>query len=199
MLRWQTVAVAYALLGSLACAIAVAVRDGSPFSHPAPWLSLEPTVRFGSSLLLGIALATLLISSTRFAVQRWNWARKLHADLRPVAQRLTTPSMIIIAVLSSLGEELLFRGLLVPLIGIWLQAIAFGLAHQMRGASRWVWIGWASLVGLLFGAIFALTGSLVGPIAAHALVNGYNLVFLRDHDPWPKPPRMGGLLAPSDV
>jgi membrane protease YdiL (CAAX protease family) len=69
----------------------------------------------------------------------------------------------------------------------------------MSGSSRWVWIGWAALVGLLFGAIFTLTGSLVGPLAAHALVNGYNLVFLRDHDPWPKPRRMSGLLTSSDL
>ena len=36
MLKWQTVAVAYALLGSLASGLAVALRNGSPFSHPAP-------------------------------------------------------------------------------------------------------------------------------------------------------------------
>jgi membrane protease YdiL (CAAX protease family) len=199
MLKWQTVAVAYALLGSLAGTVAVAIRDGSPFSHPTPWLVLEPSVRLGSSLLLGVALAILLIASTRVAVQRWNWARKLHADLRPVAQRLTMPSVVTIAVLSSLGEELFFRGLLTPFLGIFAQAALFGLAHQVAGPSRWVWVGWAAIVGLAFGAIFALTGSLVGPLTAHALVNGYNLVFLRDHDPGLKPRRLGGLLASTDV
>ena len=47
--------------------------------------------------------------------------------------------------------------------------------------------------------MFALTGSLLGPIVAHAIVNGYNLMFLRNHDPAPKERRLGGLLAPSDV
>jgi membrane protease YdiL (CAAX protease family) len=155
--------------------------------------------RFGSSFLLGVALATVLVVSTRIAVQRWNWARKLHADLRPVAQRLTTPSVITIAVLSSVGEEMFFRGLLTPALGIVAQAALFGLAHQVSGPSRWVWVGWAAVVGLAFGALFTLTGSLVGPITAHALVNGYNLVFLRDHDFTPKPGRLGGLLASSDV
>src|SRR5258708_6737536 len=115
MLKWQTVAVAYALLGSLACALAVALRDGSPLSHPAPWLVLDDSVRVGSSALLGVALAVVLVASTRIAVQRWAWARKLHSDLRPVAKNLTVPSVIIIAVLSSLGEELFFRGFLTPL------------------------------------------------------------------------------------
>jgi len=198
MLKWQTVAVAYALLGSLAAGLAVALRDGSPFSHPAPWLTLDEPVRLGSSLLLGVALAVVLVASTRIAVQRWNWARQLHADLRPVARNLTLPSVVIIAVLSSLGEELFFRGFLTPLVGVVAQAALFGVAHQVTGSSRWVWVAWASLVGLSFGAVFTLTGSLVGPIAAHAIVNAYNLTFLRDHDPAPKERRLGGLFAPSD-
>ncbi len=200
MLRWQTVAVAYALLGSLAAGLAVALRNGSPFSHPAPWLSLDEPLRFGASLLLGVALAVVLVVSTRIAVERWQWARRLHTDLRPVARNLTRPSIVIIAVLSSVGEELFFRGFLTPFLGgVVLQAVLFGLAHQVPGPSRWVWVSWACLVGLAFGAIFALTGSLVGPIAAHAIVNGYNLTFLRNHDPAPKERRLGGLFAPSDV
>ena len=199
MLRWQTVAVAYAMLGSLASALAVALRDGSPLLHPAPWLVLDEPTRIGSSVLLGVALAVVLVGSTRIAVQRWSWAQKLHSDLRPVARNLTVPSVVIIAVLSSLGEELFFRGFLAPLLGVAAQAAVFGLAHQVSGPSRWVWIAWASLVGLCFGVIFVLTGSLLGPIAAHAIVNGYNLMFLRNHDPSPKERRLGGLLAPSDV
>jgi membrane protease YdiL (CAAX protease family) len=100
--------------------------------------------------------------------------------------------------LSGLGEELFFRGFLVPVIGVAAQAAIFGLAHQLRGPSRWVWVGWATLVGLCLGLVFALTGSLVGPIVTHVLVNGYNLAFLRDHDPTPRR-RLGGLLAPSDL
>jgi membrane protease YdiL (CAAX protease family) len=200
MLKWQTVAVAYALLGSLASGLAVALRDGSPFTHPAPWLALDGSLRVGSSLLLGLAFAVVLVVSTRIAVERWNWARRLHTDLRPVAKNLTLPSIAIIAGVSSLGEELFFRGFLTPYLGgIVLQAVLFGLAHQVRGPSRWVWVTWASLVGLGFGAIFVLTGSLLGPIAAHAIVNGYNLMFLRNHDPAPKERRLGGLFAPSDV
>src|SRR5947208_1141477 len=80
-------------------------------------LALDGPIRFGSSLLLGVALAVVLIASTRVAVERWNWARRLHADLRPVAKNLTLPSIVIIASMSSLGEELFFRGFLTPFFG----------------------------------------------------------------------------------
>jgi membrane protease YdiL (CAAX protease family) len=55
-------------------------------------------------------------------------------------------------------------------------------------------MAWATVMGLLFGGIFAATGSLVGPIAGHALINGANLRFLRDNDPSPRPRALGGLL-----
>jgi membrane protease YdiL (CAAX protease family) len=90
-----------------------------------------------------------------------------------------------LAGLSSLGEELLFRGLLTPYFGVLGSAALFGLAHQIKGRSRWVWVAWASAVGLALGAIFAATGTLVGPLLAHAIVNAANLAYLRDHDPSP--------------
>jgi hypothetical protein len=36
---------------------------------------------------------------------------------------------------------------------------------------------------MAFGAIFAATGSLLGPLLAHAVINAVNLIYLRDHDP----------------
>jgi membrane protease YdiL (CAAX protease family) len=199
MLKWQTVAVAYTLLGSVAYGLAVAFGDGHPWSSPSPWLSLDEPLRAGTSLFLGLLLAAGLVASTRIAVQKWGFAQQLHSELRPVARHLSVASVIAIATLSSIGEELFFRGFLMPIVGVLAQAIIFGLAHQVRGPSRWVWVAWATLVGVCFGVLFALTGSLLGPIAAHAAVNGYNLIFLRDHDPSPKDRRLGGLLAHSDV
>jgi uncharacterized protein len=149
--------------------------------------------------LLGVALAVVVIVSTRLAVHRWRWASRLHAELRPVAKDLGTAGIGIIAAFSGLGEEMFFRGFLTPLVGVVVQAVLFGLAHQMRGPSRWVWVGWATVVGLSLGAIFAFTGSLLGPIAAHSLVNAFNLAFLRDFDPKASDRRLGGLLAQSDV
>ena len=182
------IAISYALLATVVTAIALALRDGLPWVHPDPWLSLPLALAVPLSATLGLTFAALLIVMTRLTVPRFTWARQLHEELRPVARDFSAGQILLIAGLSSLGEELLFRGLLIPWITVVPAAILFGLAHQMKGPSRWVWAGWATVVGLGLGAIFALTGSLVGPLLAHAVVNAVNLVYLRDFDPG-APPR----------
>lgn len=180
----------YLVLAALATSLGLVLRDGWPWIHPSPWLTLPPLAALLMSAALGLTLAAGVVVTTRIAVARFSWARRLHAELRPVARDFSLGQILLLAGLSSLGEELLFRGLLTPLLGVPLSAILFGLMHQMRGPSRWVWIGWAVGVGAGLGAIFAATGSLVGPVLAHAVVNAVNLSYLRDHDPDEVEPRM---------
>jgi membrane protease YdiL (CAAX protease family) len=193
-LRWGRYAVAYAVLGVAAAVMAIIWRDGTPLVHPHAWLVLESRVSHTYSLLLGAAFAALVVVSTRPLVTRFAWARNLHRELRPFAASISTTGIVVLALLSAFGEELVFRGLLQPWLGLFPQALLFGLVHYLPGSSRWVWAAWAMLVGLALGAIFQLTGSLVGPLVAHALINGVNLMYLKRHDPAPQR-RLGGLLG----
>lgn len=192
MLRWG--AAAYAVLGLAALLLVDFFRGGSAFLHPDPWLTLEPTARHVYSLLWGVAFGGLLVVCTRAAVTRFAWARGLHSALRPFARGMSGATIIVMATLSAFGEEMLFRGLLAPVVGVVPQALIFGAAHQIPGQSRWVWVAWATAVGLALGGMFQLTGSLLGPLAAHALVNALNLAYLKSHDPGPGRP-LGGLLG----
>jgi uncharacterized protein len=192
MLRWG--AAAYAVLGLLALLLVDLFRGGSAFIHPEPWLSLGPVARHVYSILWGVAFGGLVVVCTRAAVSRFGWARLLHTALRPFASSMTLPAIVVMATLSAFGEEMLFRGLLEPAIGIVPQALVFGAAHQIPGPSRWVWVAWATVVGLALGGMFQLTGSLLGPLAAHALVNALNLAYLKSHDPAPRR-ALGGLLG----
>jgi membrane protease YdiL (CAAX protease family) len=192
MIRWG--AAAYAVLGLLALLLVDFSRGGSAFLHPDPWLSLEPAARHVYSILWGVAFGGLLVICTRAAVRRFAWARGLHAALRPFARGMSGLTILVMAALSAFGEEMLFRGLLQPLLGVVPQALIFGAAHQIPGPSRWVWVAWATAVGLALGGMFQLTGSLLGPLAAHALVNAMNLAYLKSHDPAPRRP-LGGLLG----
>ena len=191
MIRWGRFAGAYALMGGVALALIWA--RGTPLLHPQPtrhlsWRYLDEFVLDDGSahvcsLAAGLGFGLIVVALSRFSVQRFVWARRLHRELRPFACGLDTTGIVALALLSAAGEELLFRGLLQPWMGLWPQALLFGLVHQMPGPSRWIWVSWAFCVGLVLGVLFELTGSLLGPIAAHALVNGLNLQFLKSHEP----------------
>jgi uncharacterized protein len=193
MARWGRFAAVYAGMALFATLLAFALRGEPPFTMVA-WLPLAPPRDLLYSLALGACLGLLVAIGTRFCVPRFAWARNLHRELRPLTRGLSGYGIVGLAATSALGEELFFRGLLQPWLGLWLQALLFGVLHQLTGPSRWVWATWAALVGLAFGAIFALTGSIVGPFAAHALINGLNLSYLRSHDTEP-PHGLGGLLG----
>ncbi len=173
----------YALLASLAIALTLTLRDGLPWVYAAPWLSLTTLESVAASAVLGLLLAVLVVGGTRVTVRRYGWAQRLHVDLRPMAHGMSSWNIVVIATFSSLGEEFLFRGLVQPWVGVLPAAVLFGICHQVPGPARWVWVCWATAVGLAFGAIFAATGSLVGPLLAHAVINAINLTFLRDFDP----------------
>jgi membrane protease YdiL (CAAX protease family) len=158
------------------------------------WLGAQGAASWLVSLGLGLVLGATTIAVTPAMVRRWRWARALHLALRPAVHRAGDAALLSVALASAVGEELLFRGLLVPLVGVVASSAAFGLLHQIRGRARWGWMGWAALMGLLFGEIFAMTGSLVGPLIAHAAINHSNLRFLRDNDPDPPRRPLGGLL-----
>jgi membrane protease YdiL (CAAX protease family) len=197
MLRWGRVAVAYLAASASAIAVALLWRGTLPFSYAGePWLALPAVLGHVYSLLIGLGLGALVAFSTRIFVARYSWARNLHSELRPVARNLSSAGILAVAAFSALGEELWFRGILQPWLGLCLQAAVFGIVHaQLRGPSRWAWISWATVMGLAFGVIFQLTGSLAGPIAAHALINCLNLSYLKSHDPEPRRRALGGLLS----
>lgn len=177
----QSIALAYAVLAVLGGTLAYFFAGGRPLSHPRPWFVVPGLAAAPLSAALGVALAFAVVLFTRFSVARYAWARALHRELSPIARRFGTAEIWLVAILSSLGEELLFRAFLTPTIGLFGATLLFGLLHQVRGKSRWVWAAWAFVVGLAFGAIFVGTGSLVGPIVAHALINGTNLGFLKSY------------------
>jgi membrane protease YdiL (CAAX protease family) len=158
------------------------------------WLGARGAAGLLLSLGLGVILGAATILTTRVLVRRFRWARALHYALRPTVHGAGDAGLWLVALASATGEELLFRGLLVPLAGVALSSLVFGALHQIRGQARWGWMAWATVMGLLFGSVFAATGSLAGPLVAHAAVNLHNLRFLRDNDPRPRRGSLGGLL-----
>jgi membrane protease YdiL (CAAX protease family) len=184
----------YGALSVLTLGVAFA-RGQSPLEVDG-WLDLPDWSRHLASVAAGAGLAALTVYATRLFVKRWGWAKLLHADLRPAVRDAGDATLLVLGIASGLAEELFFRGLLAPTIGLGLSSLAFGALHQLRGRTGWIWASWAALMGLLFGTLFLATGSLLGAIVAHAAINVMNLRFLRDTDVEPRRPRpLGGLLG----
>lgn len=195
MNRFAALIAIYAALGLLFGGVATYLRGG-PWMHPEPWLSLPQTTAHLYSALLGLTLGLVSVATTFVLVKRTAWARALHEELRPLAAGLPTWGIYALAIFSSFGEEMLFRSVLQSSTNIWIQALVFGLAHQLPGRARLTWAVWATIMGLLFGALFQATGSLWGPLVAHATINAMNLRFLQSHRSSPAPTRnMGGILG----
>jgi membrane protease YdiL (CAAX protease family) len=78
-------------------------------------------------------------------------------------------------VIAPINEELLFRGLLVPRVGILVSAVLFALPHLLVYSSVSELIG-AFAFGLIAGYAFKKTGSIYPSIIAHILVNTLAIV-----------------------
>lgn len=146
------------------------------------------------SPLIGLAVALAVVFLSRFAVHRFEWARRLHSDFRSLLGPLSGREILILAVASAVGEELLFRGALQPMIGIWPQAVIFALLHIGPGTRFLPWTLSAFAVGLVFGWLFHATGDLGGPIVAHFAINFMNLHFIARFAP---PAQHRGAVGPA--
>ena len=83
---------------------------------------------------------------------------------------ISLPFAFALAAATALSEELFFRGALLPLIGVWGQALVFGLLHPapLKG---WSYTAYTFVAGLAFGYATLLTGSLWAAMLAHFVIN----------------------------
>lgn len=80
-----------------------------------------------------------------------------------------------VGLLPGMSEELLFRGVMLPAIGLSVtglvvSSVCFGVLH-MSGWQQWPYAIWAGAIGLVLGSSALLTGNLLVPIVAHVTTN----------------------------
>ena len=144
------------------------------------WLFFEP-FRFpvmldwqDAGIGAGIGLS---ISAVSALVYRLWPAYRQSADfyLAFVLAPLIPLDSIWLGLLPGMSEELLFRGVMLPAIGLnatglVLSSLCFGVLH-MSGRSQWPYAIWASVVGLVLGGSALVTGNLLVPVVAHVVTN----------------------------
>ncbi len=151
--------------------------------HPNVWRMdgrEDPQVLIGTMAGLLIGLGIVFLS--RLVVHRFEWARSLHRDFRARLGPLPDSEVLILAVASSLGEEIFFRGALMPVVGLTASSGIFALLHIGPKLRFLPWTVSSFVIGLLFGQLFLWTGDLTGAVVAHFTVNFLNLRHLSLHD-----------------
>ena len=99
--------------------------------------------------------------------------------LSPAFKNLQFLDLLILSSVSGFSEEVFFRGLLFPKIGIILSSIAFGIMHLPK-KKFWIYAVWATGSGFLFAYLLKMTGSLWIPITAHAINNLIGMILLKN-------------------
>lgn len=135
------------------------------------------SLQFNSQALLwslGLAICITIASSIIYRL--WPaYRRSADIYLELVIKPLMWIDLIWLGLLPGLSEELLFRGVMLPALGLNLAAVffssvLFGVLH-LSGAGQWPYVVWATIVGFALGYCALITGNLLVPVIAHIITN----------------------------
>ena len=127
-------------------------------------------------LIIGTGLGLTITGMSGLAYQLCPPYRKsANYYLEMILKPLVLPDLIWLGLLPGLSEELLFRGVMLPALGldhlaVIVSSLCFGILH-LSGSQQWPYVVWATIVGLMLGYSAILTGNLLVPIVAHIITN----------------------------
>lgn len=185
-----------ATVGVQASLVAVAVvwrhvQGGSVWHDGAP-LGTTHFIAIPLALSFGALIGVAAVAATRSLVRSTLWGRRMHTELRDAVLDLEGASsdVAVIALATAIGEEMLFRGAALPTLtayvgaplAVLLSSLAFGLVHVPGSRALIPWTLTACVMGVVFGLLYVITGEVLAPIAAHAVINHENLHFLLAND-----------------
>lgn len=132
------------------------------FSLNGPWYSV---------LLIVLTSLTFLMLSQLTLEQFFPSYSELRKSIAQMLVHLKWPDVFLLALFSAAGEELLFRGVLQPYLGIWFSSAIFALLHVNPNGRYSVWALWSFMASVILGYSLQVTNSLWTPILIHFFVN----------------------------
>ena len=122
------------LYGGLALlAVGVGLLRGDPDVWRGPGAT---PLKMLLSPLVGLGVGLLVVFLSRWATHRLQWARVLHDEFQAVLGELTPREIFLLAAFSSVGEEMFFRGALLPIVGLGWSSLVFALLPVAAGAAH---------------------------------------------------------------
>src|SRR5690242_16965152 len=148
------------LYGALALAgVLVGAYRGDPNVYTLPETNSSPA-RLASSPAIGVLVGLVVVFLSRLAVHQFEWARALHREFRGLLGELEGPEIVVLALASSIGEEVFFRGALLPAVGIWASSAVFALLHIGPSRRYLPWTASAFVMGLAMSLLARCLGDL---------------------------------------
>lgn len=138
--------------------------------------------QFAIGLLVGVfystVLAFVILHVPRFATAL-PWIHSLVGNLAA-----SMAVAIVVAVAAGIGEEVLFRGTLQPILGLWGSTILFTLIHgahllsQRVSVNGLLYLEFVFASSLILGALYSRVG-LMAAVWAHASIDAVLLLAIR--------------------
>ncbi len=172
------------ILVGLAAALVRRGAPGAETPEARPWFPIY-VASVGLLITLGVRTLMLMVWVTQLLVVSPDESQHPITQLAR-AGPLGAVGWVLIAVpavlLAPVGEELLFRGVLLPWLSGWMGRVAtltvsagvFASLHLFYG----VFTGWILFLGLLLGWARVASGGLRAPILLHMTINGTAMLML---------------------
>lgn len=118
-----------------------------------------------------VVLATAFLLTLSYAFRLWFSSYRFTMNyFISLFGSMPIYGLVLLAFLSSVGEEILFRGALQPSLGVFFTSILFGVLHiGPRGIGAWSL--WAVIAGVILGLLYSQTQNILVPIVVHFLIN----------------------------
>ncbi len=167
-----TAALFYGLMATVAAAIWYAIHGTLPFRVGDAAQPLAVCVGLGA----GVGLAVVALS--RVLDRSFAWSRRLSGLLGEMLGGMTPAKAAVLALSSAIGEEVLFRGVLLPTIGVVASSLVFGMLHVGPTREYLPWTVMAVIMGFGFAGLTVWTGNIAAAVIAHLTINYFNILAL---------------------
>ena len=142
------------------------------------WFAFGGSPAPGKAIALGLFLGLLGVAASYVLERSVPGVRLLGERFGMVLAGVGVREAITLAALSSVGEELLFRGCLQEEVGLLPATIVFALVHVGPSRDYLWWTASAFVFGLGLGFLYEVHGGLLGPIVMHFVINAINISLL---------------------
>lgn len=148
--------------------------------HAGHWFPYEGWASWALASLVGVAAGVVGVALVVAAETKVPGVRLLGERFGTIVAGLPPMATHTLAVLSGVGEELLFRGCLQAEIGYLPATALFAVVHTGPDRTFLWWTLGAFLYGLVLGALPLWPGGLAAPILMHVVINAIQLRRLSD-------------------